>query len=94
MNQIVTDKAQIEKDCMLNELREQKEKLAVKQRRTIRLSKAIYYKLEEQEIDKWIWYTAKINVNPISSNQYMNILSGVVISACLPAVFSFLFSGL
>ena len=94
MNRMVTNKAQIEKDCILNELREQKEKLAVKQHRTIRLNKAIFYKMEEQEIDEWIRYTAKINVNPISSNQYMNILSGVIISACLPAVFSFLFSGL
>lgn len=94
MNRIVTDKAQIEKDCMLNELNEQKKKLATKQHRTIRLSKSILYKMEEQEINEWIWYTAKININPISSNQYMNILSGVVISACLPAIFSFLFSRL
>ena len=79
---------------MLSELEKQKKRFVVKQHRALRLNKAIFYKMEEQEIDKWIWYIAQINVNPISSNQYMSILSGIVISACLPTIFSLLFNSL
>lgn len=89
MNRLVNERAQLTKDEMITYLEERKAWFALWRRRNFRrVSRAVYYRMEEQALEVQIQRLAAVNVNPIGTNQQMQLISGIFLTAFLPAVFS------
>ena len=87
---IVSKKAQISKDRLMDNLEtklHEIESCAMNCKKTQRL---ILYTIARQEIRQQLSETSKICTRPLETNQYMKIVYGILMSAILPAITSFM----
>lgn len=94
MSKIVVERTQSVKDNMLDEMKEECQKIKKSVVSEKNADRKILYRILEQNIRQRIYETAELNIDPIGTNQYIKIAYGILISAFLPAMISFLLDAL
>ena len=89
MNRIVCEKAQSSKDKLMESLETELHKMESCAINCPKTEKLILYTISRQEIRQQLYETSKICTSPLETNQYMKIIYGILMSAILPAITSF-----
>lgn len=90
MNWIVCERAQASKDRILETLETKLRQTEIRSMHCKDINKKILYTLSKQDLRQQISEASKICISPLETNQYLKIAYGVLLSAVLPAVTSFL----
>lgn len=90
INQIVCEKAQMSKDKLMDALEKKLNKIESYVASCRQINKLIYYSVSRQEIRQQLSEISKLCTSPLETNQYIKIVYGVLMSAVLPAVASFI----
>lgn len=90
MNQLVCRKAQLSKDRIIDALEAKLRQIDSFSSRCQKTNRRILYALSKQDILHQLSEASRIGTSPLETNQYMRIAYGVLMSAVLPAITSFL----
>lgn len=90
INRIVCEKAQTSKDKLMNSLEKKLHKMESCDKSCEQIDKLIYYSVSRQEIRQQLNEISKLCTSPLETNQYIKIVYGILMSAILPAIASFI----